>query len=273
MKHVSVVVALLLNFLIGFAQKKFEGTIIYSIHEGKKEQELTAMFGRPGIKLKFREGNEYDKEVVLINLDSGVVYTLNESEKTFRATYLKTKQLQQKQDLPEKTIVGYNTKPIDIASNIGNYGYLASIGGNFILYRSDSLFYPVPEKYSVNPELIIVNNNNIVLGASINMDNSLNPDMVDDSTNYESQGMLSIEAREIKWQPIDEKEFQVPLDYKKFSYNDYSPDSTALIDTTFATDTVLEKPAKPAQKPATKQNSKPKTKTKTTANKDIRKPK
>jgi hypothetical protein len=275
MKHTTAVIALLFSFLIGFTQKKFEGTIIYTVHDndGKGDHELTALFGRSGIKFKFREGNDYDKDVIVINLDSGIVYTLNEAEKTFTAKYLKIKQPQQKQDLSSKTIAGYNTKPIDVASNMGNLAYLAGTGGTFILYRSDSLFYPIPDKYLINPELVIINNNNIVLGATINMGMSFAMDPVEDSTNNESKNVMTIMANEIKWQSVDEKEFQVSSDYKKLSYNDYPADTTALVDSAIIIqDSTLKESAKPVQKVTPKQNSKPKAKTKTTSTKDIHKP-
>src|SRR5215469_15199305 len=154
MKQAILITSLLFIFTIAFPQKKFEGTIVYTIHdnEGKGDRELTAFFGKPGIKFKFRDKNDYDKEVLFINLDSAVIYTINESAKTFTQRKLLTRQYDQ--DAANRMIAGYNTKSVELTNQYGYLGLMVGIKGKLILYRSDSLFYPIPDKYSINPELL-----------------------------------------------------------------------------------------------------------------------
>ena len=254
------------------AQKAFEGTIVYIIHdnEGKGDEELTALFGKAGIKLKYRKDNKFDNEVLLINLDSSAIYTLNESEKTFTKKNLITKKPMQ--TIPDQVIAGYNTKAVDMSENLGYLGAAAGLGTEIILYRSDSLFYPLPDKYWGNSELVMINNNHIVLGADIRMGVSLATDtQKEDTLSVDKKDLANIIAKEIKWEILDEKEFQVPVDFTKYS-SYYPSDTISLQDSvTVAPDTAASKIHKPAEKPASKQSSKPKSKSKTTASKDIRK--
>src|SRR2546423_15422672 len=163
MKYFLLVILPAFVFANCFAQKQFEGTIIYRFHENDKpdDAELTAMFGKAGIKLKFREKSEFDKEVILINLDSGMVYTLNTNDKTYKRKDLIEKK-SSPQQFSDRIIAGYKTRTIELSNN--KLGALSSLfmGGQVVLYRSDSLFYFLPEKYSANPELIAVNDNRIV---------------------------------------------------------------------------------------------------------------
>lgn len=276
MKQALLIVSLLSAFVIVFGQKRFEGIIVYTIHdnEGKGDHELTALFGRAGIKVKYREKDDYDKDILLISLDSGVIYTINESAKTFTAKNLLVRQLHR--DLPDKMIAGYNTRAVDMSDKLSFLQSLRGLGGKLILYPSDSLFYPVPDKYSANPELVIVNNSHIVLGAdfTIGVPSVEEDNEQEDSTDTRYQTMVNIFAKEITWRSFDEKEFQVPPGYtfNQHSYDDYLSDSTIVRDTAdVMADTVATKPLPPVSKTIPKQGSRPKNKTKASSNKDIHK--
>src|ERR1051325_841939 len=142
MKYLFTTTPLIVLFNICFAQKQFEGTISYTLHsnEEKKDAELLVSFGKNGIKLKFREKENFDDEVILVNLDSGKVYTVNVAEKTYRAKKL---MVEQKEDMPaDKMIAGYKTKAIDISggSALGAIGGMLG-GGKFVVFAADSLLY------------------------------------------------------------------------------------------------------------------------------------
>jgi len=281
MRYTILLLPLLLIVTNVFAQKTFEGIIVYKIHdnEGKKaDEEITALFGKAGIKVKYRKDDQYDKEVLLINLDSGAIYTLNESEKTFTKKYLITRKPMQ--TTPDQMIAGYNTKAVDMSGNMGYLGAASGLGTEIILHRSDSLFYPVPDKYWGNSELVIINNNHIVLGADIAMRDGFGREaQEEDSVSANEKDVVNIVAKEIKWEILDEKEFQVPADFTKYSYSTFEypqivdpSDTMALQDSVMvAPDTVATKIHKPTEKAASKPGSKPKSKSKTAPTKDIHK--
>jgi hypothetical protein len=272
MRYTILLLTLLFTLTNVVAQKPFEGIIVYTIHdnEGKSNEEITALFGKAGIKLKYRKDNKDDNEVLLINLDSSAIYTLNESEKTFTKKNLITKK--PGQTLPDQVIAGYNTKAVDMSGNLGYLGAAAGLGTEIILYRSDSLFYPVADKYWGNSELVIISNNHIVLGADVRMGAGFATETQEEDTlTVHKKDVANIIAKEIKWEILNEREFQVPADFTKYS-SYYPSDAMALADTVaVAPHTASTKIPKPKQKAASKQGSKSKNKSKTTLNKDIRK--
>lgn len=72
-------IALVLYASIGYAQQRFQGTIVYDLkasHE-KDEAQLTAEFGPNKNKLRLREKGKFDDNYILIDLDSGKIYTVN----------------------------------------------------------------------------------------------------------------------------------------------------------------------------------------------------
>jgi len=115
MKYLPLSFLFINLFLFTSAQKQFEGTIIYNLHsnEGKEKDdaELIITFGKNGIKLKVSDGKSSDQSVLMLNFDSGRVYTMEISNKMYRSRRLFTNE---KAELPEdKTIAGYKTKAID----------------------------------------------------------------------------------------------------------------------------------------------------------------
>jgi hypothetical protein len=267
-----------------FSQKQFEGTIVYKLHAPDKKDNdayLTVLFGKDGIKMKFAEKDKSDKEELLIRVDSGKIFTLNTGEKTFTA-----KKLVQKKkvdlNLSDKKIAGYNTHAVDMSANaiMGMMGSM-SMGGSAVFYISDSLLYPVPEKYTNNMELTLVQNGRIILGAELKFGRYRPFGEEDDEPENNQEEMnekqsITVEAASVKWEAFDGNEFTIPVDFVKRTnnYNDMPlSDSTIMFDTAIQSmDSVAVKA--PVKKPATnsKQPAKPKAKTNNTKSGAIRKP-
>jgi hypothetical protein len=245
------------------AQQNFQGTIVYKLHSSKdaKDGELTVMFGLNKIKLKIKEKQEYDKTWLLVDLDSAKIFTLNTDEKNFRSKKLSVARTMQAPSA--KTIAGYATTPLSRAGN-GSMGLLAGLfSGTTVFYVADDLYYSVPSKFSNTPELMMIQNNHIVLGAEISADNPfLSPENETDTTN---QPFITIEAIKVDKNPIDVAEFTIPQSFSKEVPHDWiSNDSLAAMDTIMTmTDTTAYKP--PVKKPAPK--TKPSTPKKTTQQK------
>lgn len=269
MHRFTVTILFLAISIFGLAQKNFEGTVVYTIHdtEGKGDKQLTVMFGREAIKIKYGEKDNYDKEVLLINVDSGKLYTINEETKTYTVRRLVEKKEAQP-GVIQKVIAGFQTKAVDLSGDMQS-GRMASVvhGGTFLLYRSDSLFYAIPAKYSNNPELIVVYDNHVALGADITIGAGRDISEEDDYTGG-SPETITIFAKEITPEKFSDSEFRIGTDFKKFSFQDlpdplnekFSP--PAIVDTARA--------AKP--KPIKKSPAKPIKKVPAPPKKDLRKP-
>lgn len=254
------------------AQKPFEGIIVYKLHnsaEEKQDAELTALFGKNSIRLRFKEKENYDKEEVLINLDSGKVFTLNSTEKTYRAKKLISADFKAV-DMSAKTIAGYSTTAIDISQQ-SVAGSLFG-GGKLVLYKANDLYFPVPEKYSTNPELMIVSQNKIVLGAVMKYSSKgIFPTDEGETDTLPEMPVITVDAISVKLMNLPTEDFIVPADYAKYSYKDYPVvDSVAaMVDSAILVIdslTTAEPPPPPSAKAPAKPKSKPvKSSTKTNA--------
>ncbi|MGZ5190648.1 MAG: hypothetical protein ACXWCZ_06475 [Flavisolibacter sp.] len=246
------------------AQQPFQGTIVYSLKASseKKEAELTAMFGVNKIKIKMKEKDEYDKKYVIIDLDSGKVFNIDTEEKDYKVTKLSTEITESPSP---KVIAGYNTFPVQSNSS-GPFGLIRQLmGGSITLYTSNDLIFPIDPKYSSNSDLIIVNNNKIVLGATIHVKS---PFMTEDEDSDTAKKMvITAEAIRIDKTPIPKEEFLIPQDYvkrKKFDFNlsdsiSMNVDTTLMLDTTVMSesDVIIDSVAAPTIKPTTKPKTKP----------------
>jgi hypothetical protein len=255
------------------AQKPFEGIIVYKLHnsaEEKQDAELTALFGKNSIRLRFKENENYDKEEVLINLDSGKVFTLNSTEKTYRVKKLVSTDFSAA-DLSSKKIAGYETTAVDM-SHQSIAGSLFG-GGKLVLYKANDLYFPVPEKYSTNPELVIVSQNKIVLGAVLKYNKkTLMYDENEDDDTLQDMPIITVDAISVKLMNLPTEDFIIPSDYAKYSYNDFSvaDSAIAMVDSTAwmmdSVATALPPPPPPPAKAPAKPKSKPvKSSTKTNA--------
>lgn len=266
----ALVFVLLLNNV--HAQQVFQGSITYTVHAPQeKNAELLILYGPNKIKLKFKEKEDYDKTYLIVDLDSAKFYTVNTDSKTFQSK--KLAEITTDQPAMPKTIAGYTTNPIKVN---GSAGFTAILGfaGSSTFFAAPDLYFPIPKKHTGIPELIMIQNNHIVLGAEIKMGIPTigNEEMPADS--IANQMKVSIEATKVTPQNIDIAEFFIPKDFtlqKKnyYSMTDtaYATDSTAnlMYDTTMLMADTLAVPPPPKKKTST--TSKPSTPKKTTATK------
>ena len=276
MKHLLTV--FLFSIAINtFAQTPFEGKIEYNVSVPEKDGNgiMLIYFSKPGIRLEFIESNRPLKlqETVIINLDSGKIFTLNTSEKEYTESLLKKKHSSL---LPlNKTIAGFNTAPVTVEFPAAR-GSLYSIFSDPVLYPANDLYYVVPEMYKQNPELMMVYKGRIVLGGEFFMpeypDNQWNLNKTIDNA-QQRKNVFTVFANKATAEPLAPSLFVVPADYTKEKDYQYGrdsawvmPDTTVpyLADTTYMVDSVYtpqqkaparKKKSPPSKKSTTKQNS------------------
>ena len=153
--------------------------------------------------------------------------------------------------------MGYSTRSmsineIDIADSLGNL-----LSAKTVFYVADNLYYPVPEKYSGNAELLMVQKGKIVLGADL----YLSPETYnfqfdeEDEKRINETNYVLVEAQRVVAKKINANEFFIPVDYKIRSRYEFAPaiDST-MIDS--ITVTVPHKEQKEVPKKKSKGNPK-----------------
>lgn len=252
-----------------FAQKQFEGIITYKLHfdNESSEPELKVYFGKNALRLIMKEKDRAEEQELLVNLDSGYLYTVNVSTKQYRVKKL-TSNEPIAEGPAEKSIAGYKARATAISSYpiqqiIGLLG-----GANAQIYTSDELQYTIPARYAGNPELAMIADNKIILsitGRSKKYSEVNNP-------------AFSGEAVTVSSQVLPAANFILPEDYvleKEEVYDAPISDSAALADP-MATDTSISitiedipqkdkvappppprKPVKKKTKPATSPARKP----------------
>jgi hypothetical protein len=196
------------------AQKDFHGEIIYKLHasgEAQPDAELKVLFGERKLKLFFKEKEAYDKDAVVVLLDSGATFTLNVADKSFKKKMLAITNPM----VPaiKKRISGYATTPFQ-PEHTGSGGLLSKLtgGADATFYLADSLTYFVPEKYRNNIEFVTIQQGKIVLGAEIQIPNAYSSDEEEDTVSKSSQ-LITAEAISIRYMTIDESEFIIPADF------------------------------------------------------------
>lgn len=223
----KLVFAFVFVFLINsvYAQQVFQGSIAYALHvpQEKNDAELLIQYGTNKIKVKFKEKADFDKTYLLIDLDSSKFFIINNDEKTFQVKKLSEKT--SAENLPAKTIAGHITTPVSISASAG----LSSIfgaSGTTVLFPASDLYFPVPKKHAGIPELTMIQNDHIVLGADISMGSPGMSEKLPDS--ILQQMKVSVEATKITSQVFDAAEFSIPADFKeKSQFSDMITDSTA----------------------------------------------
>jgi len=252
-----------------FAQAPFEGKIRYTVTTYDKSGNgiMTIYFGKPGMRLEFTEEKrpEFIQEVLIINFDSGSIFTLRPS-KNYKSSPLKKKA---RPPLPEaKEIAGFKISPVSIES-AGLTGDMAGIFGSSVLYAAEDLLYTIPDSYAATPELLMINKGKIVLGGDFYFPNYPADDWPVDKKKdsaAEQHKVFSVRANEVIRQPIDPSLFVIPADYAKESF-DYFTDSTTVDTTAFypSADTAYPNttyPVSPSPKKSKKPTKKNPTKTK-----------
>jgi hypothetical protein len=260
MKKTIIVFVCMFLGAVTFAQKNFEGEIIYKLHangEDKPDAELKILFGHNKLKLRFKEKEKYDRDELLVVLDSAAYYTLNTENKTYTK-----KPLQLRRPLKEaqaKNIGGYATTAVPLEGNNLNT-LLGSFvaGGTSVFYVADSLFYAIPSAFEGNPVLLAIQKNRIVLGAEIVMQSG----MYETYDTTKKQTTITAEAINIKPVLYDETVFIIPGNYvdSKNNLYDYAATDTATVTVDSAAVTApyqlkktVKKPVKPAKKKAASQ--------------------
>lgn len=247
-----------------YAQKNFEGEITYSLHAStgdKPDAILKIYFGTNKIKLRFKEKEDFDKEEIIVLLDSAIKYIVNTDARTFRKKMLRINS--KATEFQKKPIMGYTTTPVRNESN----GLESLFGGsmqssNVVFYVADSLYYSMPAIFEGNAELLAIQKNKIVLRADI----SFNKGAYESSDSTLKDDLVTAEAIDIKSTKVNEEEFTIPADYVSRTNNDYEVTlaATATVEVPVAVDTtVIQYPAKkkvtqkPSKSNSTKNSTKP----------------
>lgn len=246
-----------------YAQQIFQGEIVYQLHtpQDKNDAELTIQYGPNKIKVKFKEKEDYDETYLMLDLDSGLFYTINTESKTFQVKKLAETNAQEPV-LNSKSIAGYITNPVNVSGS--GFSGIFGFSGPTILYTAPELYFPIPKKHAGAPQLIMIQNNHIVLGAEISMAMpGISPDVPDSVL---SQMKVTAEAKKVTSQQWDIAEFSIPKDFTSYNMQDWPTVDSVVMDSIGTIDSLPEPP--PPSPPAKKKtNNTPKktTPTKTEA--------
>lgn len=212
-----------------FAQTPFEGKVVYRIQSPKEKGEatITSYFGKQKLRMEFTEpGKGTDKEIIVVELDSGHVLTLNTELKQF-----KVKPLQRRVALvaAPKQIAGYAATPQQNQTMFN--GTTAGLFGQSIFYVANDLFFPVPPQYKGNSELVTVFDDKVVLGADIRFtENLYGRELAATDSAEMERSRFYAEAVEVKQYHPHDSLFAVPSGYSLQAEVTYV-DSTAMVDT------------------------------------------
>jgi hypothetical protein len=273
MKFLLLAIASAFLSLTGNTQKNFEGIITYKLIAPESESDKSdsmkfiVSFGKNAIRIKGEMSYNPTPTVLLIRIDSGLVFNLNQRDSTFMSHALLV--AGKAPVLPDnRTIAGYKTRVHKTSTDNFTLGSLFKSDA-VAAYISDDLNYAVPDKYRLAPELVMIKDGKIVLGLSVTYPrNSLSGSSGRKNADGElpAQAVFSIEAQEVKWMTLPDSEFEMPLAFRSFDYD--ATDSVMIsYDTTVAADTIAVAPPPenlPASKDVIKSKSspaKPKSKT------------
>lgn len=240
------------------AQVPFEGKIFYTIASprDKSDARLITYFGPNKIRIEFSDKNDLrGQQCVIVDLDSGKIFTLMPGNKMFSTSLL----LEKKTVMlpPSKEIAGYKTTvagPKAIGSmRLGGMLTYATV------YLADELFFPVPEKYLENDLLMMIQKRRIVLGAEVNSSVGTNNGMAN-GTIENAQNTFSIMADSVIKESLDASMFAVPGNYTEQSASLYRkfgneiPSKDSVDSVAFATSETLpqKKPEKAPRKKLTR---------------------
>jgi len=237
----AIALMLLLNTL--HAQQIFHGSIVYKYHlpNISDAPEILVNYGINKIKIIYKEKDNWDKAYFLIDLDSGKFYRVLPETKAYTSWHMHD--INTKQISRTKMIGGHQTYSVELAHSSASHVFGPWSSGNSVLFVAPGLFYPVPEKYKDNPELIMIQNNHIVLGAEKSINGSEMEAEIPDS--LLKQTLISIEAIRIDEQPLDNAEFLIPPEFKKLTWLDVKDSDTVLVDTVYSVEEIEEIPPPP----------------------------
>jgi hypothetical protein len=256
MKQLIIVLAAIASTLGAAAQKDFEGKVVYLMEADKDEKkpELTVWFAPNKLKISFKENEQPDNKYLLVWLDSGKIFTINTATQQYKTKLLKARQLGNFVS-EKKNIMGYPTTSMLLESNSPGTGLGGILSMNDIVYHvADQLTYAVPDRYTGNPELMMVYQNRVALGASIKL-SSLLYGMEEDSEGK----VANITATAILVTPmaLAPAEFEIPTGYRPQLRDEYAADSAVSVPDTVAMAVDSARAIPPFKKPAKKPVKKP----------------
>lgn len=271
MKQLLFVLFTLLGGMPTMAQKDFEGKIVYQLEASMDEKRpaLTVHFAPGKLKIMFREGLDPDDTYLLVWLDSAKIISVNSSSQTY-----KPRNMNVKDNTPftpeKKTIAGHaTTSAKSETSQPGGTLGLVSMQ-DMLLNVADDLTFTVPDNLISNPELLMVRNNHVVLGASINMGMAFG--VMD---NEEAKKKITATAISVTPMTFGADEFAIPAGFslKAKDVYDYDETKIAVDSAAVAYDTVvtvvdsaIAVPAKKTTKKPTKRPANKRTVVKSAAN-------
>jgi hypothetical protein len=269
MKQLLFVLAILLGATSVHSQKNFEGKVVYLLEADKDEKkpELTVLFSPGKIKLTFKENEDPDEKYLLVIIDSGKVYTINTANKQYKQKKLQIAETAGSYTPVKKSIAGYGTT----SSKLPLSGPGSMLGGfvsfkNMVYDVADSLVFDVPVKFLNNPELMMISNNHIVLGAQMSMGTPFAEAAAEDENEQEKMvKKILVNAIAVTPMNFTADEFAIPAGYElevRKPYEMPMVDSAVspMYDTAMmAVDTAAS--YRPAKKPAKKPVKKPLKKT------------
>jgi hypothetical protein len=203
-----------------FAQKPFQGTVIYKLHAtgGEVDLEFKVHFGLNQLKITSRELGSWDRadktnQYLLINLDSGNVFTVSDKFQTYEYSRLLEQNAASLQPI-ERKIANHAVTPVMWTSQfVGSH--LSDFSGEGIFYKAGDLFYPIPKKYSNDERLAFVLDNHIVLGADV-LPVPERYNKQNDTTRFK----ITARAISVTKESFTKDFFQLPAGYKLIDYSD-----------------------------------------------------
>jgi hypothetical protein len=252
----AIAFVFLLNTL--HAQQSFQGSIVYKYHLPNLSDapEMLVIYGSNKIKVKYKHTNTWENNYFLIDLDSGKLFTVDPETKTFFSKQLLDTGT--KQTSTTKTIAGYKTNSVKLkhSSSSNIFGLFSS--GNAVLFAAADLFYQVPQKYKGIPELMMIQNDHIVLGAEQTTESPIMDEEIPDS--LVKQTLISIQAIKIDSQAVGIAEFLIPSNFKKLTWRDVKDSDTTVVETVISVESeeIPPPPPPPVKKKTGSDSNSPK---------------
>jgi hypothetical protein len=257
------------------AQKPFEGTIRYKVIVSPRPDtvDLSIFFGKNRTRLQVNNKENEHSVILLTDLDSGLLHSLEPSQKTYMTRKLRTRQERPEAPPPgNRTIAGHAATGVNLSADWPEYLPLMSIAERAVIYTGNDLLFPVPEKYAQNLELVFVHKGHIVLAGEVSINESYRAPVRNEEVDSALKPRLSFEAQEIIPGPVNPALLGIPADYTLMDM--FSTDSVdmmmdtsgIMIDTAITIDEEIPPPP-PPKKPQVKKPAQKKTPAKKPATK------
>jgi hypothetical protein len=207
-------------------ETSFIGTITYSVKAPEKaarteEMRMTIHFGPNKMYLKMSESGKEIEDEILIDLDSGKLYTIMHAYKSYKVQKLAVTDIEGK-NKGTKSVLGYNVEsvPLSGASTASSMLRMLPMMGN--LYVAKDLVFRVPRRYVSAPELMFVVNDHILLKADLDMGNWVRGMDEEQADNHSFSVRFELEATEVKNSLPGDIRFEIPAGYQLRKRNEYS---------------------------------------------------